>query len=494
MTAYSYTIERSSVVLTVTGLTTDFSYSLGGQTGAFAINAVEPTTNLLLNSRLSALYDSNAQFALSGSNLTTTGNFSLTATTAPYALTGYNLGVAKAYAPSLASGAFTLTGQNLTAFFDQAGSASKGTFLLTGSATTLRITKGILVAQRGFVGLTGLDLTATRLASTIFPALRPTRREFIPPVHSISSTRSINGLTYRRLHASVPSGAELRLTYENLPEADANTLLALYDTALGTYRSVTLPSETMAGAEPELQAYLNLTGTDQRWAFTGPPSMESVAPGVHTVNLTLQSRIVPTGQRPSIPELPACDVPVPNPCYPNVGAGGPINPLLGALFPTIPPPTPPEPAAPVALPSNGTVTNLLPGQTLDYFYDPPDVGAPTVPITIRTSGTASSSGTATFYRTYTTKIAYTFNGVTNYESSYFGNTGGSFQNVYWGQINYSNISSPSASLTFNTSYGVIISGGGAINGVAQSVSHSHTPIPQIPGIYYTDLVIDIVWS
>lgn len=365
MTNYSYPIELASVAINGADLIGFYYDSFEGVTGAFLVNADDPKASLLYGAVLETTYDTNAQytltgndvnfsvtfaaisstgvFQLQGSTITFTGTYELIASTGNFQINAADLNVGEIYVltqASDASGAFTLTGFNLTTTQGRALQATTGTFLFTGQNATLRIKNGRLVATRGFFGLTGYDIVTQYLASTALPSLRPTKREFVPPTHSINTTKSINGLTYRRMFASTPSGAELRLTYENLPEADANTLLTLYDTAQGTYRSLTLPEATMAGAEPALQAYLNLNGTDQKWTFAGPPTLESIAPGVSTVTLALRSRIVPPSSRVPLPSLPACEVATPSTCYPYAGSGGGAS-LANVWFPLNTPPEPP---------------------------------------------------------------------------------------------------------------------------------------------------------
>lgn len=299
MTNYSFTIERSSALLEASSTALTAGFRLEAAPGTLVFTYA--SANVIKQYTLQQAPDN-------------TNNFTLNSVTPTVNL---------------------LHGRVL-----QAINATSPVFALTGRTTDFRIKNARLVASRGFISLTGYQLTAIYLKSTTLPALRPTKREFIPPVYSTNNVRTINGYVSRRIFASVASGAELKLTYENLPESETSSLLELFDTALGTYRSVSLPAATFAGAEPALQAYLNLSGTNQRWAFTGPPTMETAAPGVHTVSISLRSRIVPASPRAPLPNLPACETPIATVCHPNVGTGGTSgvsNSLLQWLNPSSPP-------------------------------------------------------------------------------------------------------------------------------------------------------------
>lgn len=300
MTNYSFTIERSSAVLETGSTALAAGFRLEATPGIFPLTYV--------SANLTKLY---------------------TVQQAPDSTNNFTLNSAS---PTLQ----LLQGRVLKAI-----NATSPVFALTGTNTDLRIKNARLVSTQGLISLTGYQLAAVYSASTTLPALRPTKREFVPPVYSTNNVRAINGYVSRRIFASVASGAELRLTYENLPESETSSLLALFDNALGTYRSVTLPTATFAGAEPALQAYLNLSGTNQRWAFIGPPTMETTAPGVHTVSISLRSRIVPASPRAPLPNLPACETPTATVCHPNVGTGGSSgvsNSLLQWLNPGSQPP------------------------------------------------------------------------------------------------------------------------------------------------------------
>lgn len=124
----------------------------------------------------------------------------------------------------------------------------------------------------------------------IFPNIVPTEREYIPSSYSITQSRAQDGAIIQRVWASQPAGGTLRLTFTNVSDADAYTLSRAWDATKGISLGVILPDQYFEGLKPALKAKLDLSGTPLKWSLTGPPSINSVIPGVSTVQMEFRAR------------------------------------------------------------------------------------------------------------------------------------------------------------------------------------------------------------
>lgn len=125
--------------------------------------------------------------------------------------------------------------------------------------------------------------------ATTFPTLTPTSRSFTPPTFPTTKQKTINGITVRRVWASLPNDARLSLSFTNFPDADCLAILNAYTAAKGSLDSLTLPSSLFAGAGTALATFLTQAGTGLAWHFSddNPPRLDNVAPGISSVTVEL---------------------------------------------------------------------------------------------------------------------------------------------------------------------------------------------------------------
>jgi hypothetical protein len=107
---------------------------------------------------------------------------------------------------------------------------------------------------------------------------------------------------------SIPEGAELRLTYRNIPDSEAlELLLSWRATAGGAFPFPTLPAQVAAGVENAAMARRITTPTPLVWALAEPPRQSWAKAGRSTVEVFLKTelrfRLVLSG--PPEPEAPA---------------------------------------------------------------------------------------------------------------------------------------------------------------------------------------------
>ena len=126
-----------------------------------------------------------------------------------------------------------------------------------------------------------------------FPAITPTSRKFTAPRWPTKAFVSQSGTTTRRLYGSLPSQADLQLTYRNITDEQAGQIVDHYQSLKGPMTEAGLPSETWIGAGKDLKKFLNLVayGPQVKWYFAGAPTVDSIFPGVSTVQVKLIGEI-----------------------------------------------------------------------------------------------------------------------------------------------------------------------------------------------------------
>lgn len=127
--------------------------------------------------------------------------------------------------------------------------------------------------------------------TTAFPSIEPSSRSFKPPVFPSKSHTSQSGVTTRRLFASLPSQAELKLEFKNITDEDVTEIMTAYKTAKGALDDLSLPTAVFRGADGSLTAYLDGSSfaAGLKWCFAegSPPRIASVAPGRSNVSVSL---------------------------------------------------------------------------------------------------------------------------------------------------------------------------------------------------------------
>lgn len=111
----------------------------------------------------------------------------------------------------------------------------------------------------------------------------PTKRTFVPGQYATKRFESISGAGTTRLYGSKAFDAQLRITLL-LNDDDTCAVLRCWDDAYGTYDTIELPEEFLAGSSPILDCgvpeYLN-------WRWAEAPSVESILPGRSRVQINL---------------------------------------------------------------------------------------------------------------------------------------------------------------------------------------------------------------
>jgi hypothetical protein len=119
-----------------------------------------------------------------------------------------------------------------------------------------------------------------------FPRIKPTTRAFKLGTFPVKTYRALSGATVKRAFGSRPSGFELQLGFDNIPDATTEQLLAHYNGSSGGFDRFTLPADLFAGMTTTLRGYIQ-SPTSIRWEYAGPPEVQSVYTGRSRVSITL---------------------------------------------------------------------------------------------------------------------------------------------------------------------------------------------------------------
>jgi hypothetical protein len=119
-----------------------------------------------------------------------------------------------------------------------------------------------------------------------FPRIKPTTRAFKLGTFPVKTYRALSGATVKRAFGSRPSGVELQLGFDNIPDATTEQLLAHYNGSSGGFDRFTLPADLFAGMTTTLRGYIQAP-TSIRWEYAGPPEVQSVYTGRSRVSITL---------------------------------------------------------------------------------------------------------------------------------------------------------------------------------------------------------------
>jgi hypothetical protein len=125
------------------------------------------------------------------------------------------------------------------------------------------------------------------------PLLTPSSRQFDPGNWPVRTYNSQNGSEIRLLYGSQRFNLTLNLTYNNIADSDAELFLDDYISKNGTYKAFTLTTAEAnalfngwAGAPTALREPAGV-----EWRYDEPPKIESVIPGVSTVQIVLRGVI-----------------------------------------------------------------------------------------------------------------------------------------------------------------------------------------------------------
>lgn len=121
------------------------------------------------------------------------------------------------------------------------------------------------------------------MAVAAFPSIKPSSRTWTPGSQPVQSFTALSGYEARVLLGPNPIGATLSLGFQNLTEAVFLQITSHYATAKGTYEIFDLPADVFAG----MTSYSGITPSGYKWRYSGPPTIDWVAPGIGNASVSL---------------------------------------------------------------------------------------------------------------------------------------------------------------------------------------------------------------
>lgn len=126
------------------------------------------------------------------------------------------------------------------------------------------------------------------MASYAFPNLKPSKRSYEPGTYPQTEFQAQNGAKTIVRYGDRRVDSRLQLVFENIPDADAASILANYEAVNADWNYVTFTKDDGgAGAGTSLAPYLRESGgSGLKYRYDGPPQVTSVYPGLSTVSCT----------------------------------------------------------------------------------------------------------------------------------------------------------------------------------------------------------------
>ena len=133
-------------------------------------------------------------------------------------------------------------------------------------------------------------ITASVSIDNALPGIVPTVRDYDMGQWPQGKMKMRNGRVQRWGLSSIPTGDKMRLVWENITYAQAESLCIVWDQNYGIYGEVLLPPETLAGTSEELAALLAGPFAGATWQFSAPPKVVAVKARRCTVEMPISVR------------------------------------------------------------------------------------------------------------------------------------------------------------------------------------------------------------
>jgi len=133
------------------------------------------------------------------------------------------------------------------------------------------------------------------MAAVAFPALVPSGRRYNPGKYPQGEFKALNGATTTLRYGNRRYDAELELTFQNITDDNAATVLGLYERSMAADDWIAFTQADGAGGSSNaLASYIReVGGSGLRWRFSEPPTVDSVVPGRSTMQCRLIGRLDP---------------------------------------------------------------------------------------------------------------------------------------------------------------------------------------------------------
>lgn len=161
-----------------------------------------------------------------------------------------------------------------------AGALHTGRF----SKQTFQHTSSPLILQRSVV-------RGKLIGTVLFPEIVPSQIQFKAPKYIVTEHYAQSGEVELQLWADSSSDASLQLDYSNVSDGVAETVMAVWDSVYGTYKSLRIPRTVLVGIDQALAEYILRAGYESRWFFAKVPEWEGRLKGYGDLKVSLIAKI-----------------------------------------------------------------------------------------------------------------------------------------------------------------------------------------------------------
>lgn len=118
-----------------------------------------------------------------------------------------------------------------------------------------------------------------------FPSIKPTARDFTPGDWPVKTFNAQSGAEVRILYGDTRTKMELSLSYDNVPDAQAEQFLTHYDEVKGSYLTFDLSDAAKTGWLGNATAID--AGNVNKWRYADAPQVTAVRPGRSSIRVNL---------------------------------------------------------------------------------------------------------------------------------------------------------------------------------------------------------------
>lgn len=119
-----------------------------------------------------------------------------------------------------------------------------------------------------------------------FPDLTPTSRTFESGDYPVKTFKAQNGSEVRILYGTTRTNMKLSMTFANIPDDDAQSILDHYDEVQGTFQTFVVGAVPKKGWDGQNIA-ISARDNGNKYRYEGPPQQVQVRPGISTVTVSL---------------------------------------------------------------------------------------------------------------------------------------------------------------------------------------------------------------
>ena len=120
---------------------------------------------------------------------------------------------------------------------------------------------------------------------SLFPSIKPSSRQFSVGALPVNTFQALSGKEVRVVLGDTMHGHSVSLSFSNIQEPAVKLITDHWYAQNGTALAFNLPQSVWAGWDQ----YESAITPDQKWRYSGQPSIAAVSPGIMNVSVELVS-------------------------------------------------------------------------------------------------------------------------------------------------------------------------------------------------------------